>query len=93
MESFSKHPRKNTEEKEEQADWNNVTTNLNLKKKDSNNDNDDDNVNNNDDDDDDDKKINNNNNYNNWIDFYLILTPGQRNWNWARLLYCIMVLH
>ena len=63
MESFNKHPRKNTEEKEEQADWNNVTTNL-KKKKDSNNDNDDDNSNNNDDDDDDDD----NNNNNNWID-------------------------
>ena len=32
MESFSKHPRKNTEEKEEQADWNNVTTNLKKKR-------------------------------------------------------------
>ena len=81
MESFSKHPRKNTEEKEEQADWNNVTPNL-KKKKDSNNDNDDDNSNNNDDDDDDDDN-------NNWIDFNLILTLGQR--NWVRLLWCIMV--
>ena len=44
MESFSKHPRKNTEEKEEQADWNNVTTNLKKKKIHySNKDNDDDN--------------------------------------------------